>query len=606
MLMRLVSPADTAHKSLGSIGLSVASFRDADGKLLPLVQIVDVLAKSLQGVDRIARDQVLGDVFGDRGIRVVGAFLDMGVGGFNGLADAMESNLPVAAKFEIMMSGLSGAFEKLGASVKLLSISFAKAIGSSLDAVVPKIQAVLNAFGALLERFPILAKVAAATAAAMVVLGAALVVGGIGMQVFGRTLGIVAKAIMLLATPMGATVAAVAGGIAAIVVAAYQLSPAFRKEADGIMAALSQLDFKSAWDIMNLNLAIAMTKMAAQVHGGLQRIGNFFTATGSVISDSLVGALDSFMGLFGADIITLQSGLQKLGVYLRAAFDWKFAVTGMRAAIAEVDAEAERARGRAPTAAARASQRTDRRADRAAGRGQAEEATMAGYDATVAELQADLDRVHAKLTPDSPASPTDPDSSVSRSQFRPPMPDAAVAATAAGKSGIGATLGTFAESAAGLGVGPELNKIEDYGRQTAANTGAAAAALAAMQAENLANPAGAATGLDGQPGNIVGPQLEAAMAGAAAAAAAGVAATEAAKPGGGAAGAAAQGIPAAGRAASAGAAAAGKSAAASSVPTPGFTDVVSAINAHAAISAAGNKLLEQIAGKIQNTQGAFA
>lgn len=455
MLMRLTSPADTAHEALDKVGLTVASFRDMDGKILPIVQIVDVLAKAMQNVDRITRDQVLGDVFGDRGIRVVGAFLDMGVSGFGDLAKAMEGNLPVATKFQILMSGISGAFSKLSAAVQRLSIAFAGALGASLDNATNALVRMLDGLAALLAKYPILAKIAAGTAAALVVFGTAAITAGISLLVLSKTLGAVAKAIQFIATPMGATVAAVTAGIALILLAAYQLSPAFRREANAIMAALGRMDFGAAWEVMNLNLAIALTQMAQQFHNAFAAVRNTVVAAAMFIGDKLIEGLDRFMSLFGADILTLQAGLEKLGLYFRAAFDWRFAATSLRGAINEVDQRIARERGRSPSASARADERRAGRDAAAAARQAADDARNAAYEGTIDALREDLDKARRRALGEA-SSPEDQASTVKRPEMRPPMEDVPPALAAG--AGIGRTLGTFASEVAGrLGAGPELS-----------------------------------------------------------------------------------------------------------------------------------------------------
>jgi TP901 family phage tail tape measure protein len=459
MLMRLTSPADTAHEALAKVGLTVASFRDMDGRILPIVQIVDVLAKAMQNVDRITRDQVLGDVFGDRGIRVVGAFLDMGVAGFGDLAKAMEGNLPVATKFQILMSGISGAFSKLSAAVQRLSIAFAGALGASLDSATAAIVNFLDGVSALLQKFPVLAKIAAGAAAGLVLFGIVAITAGISLMVLSKTLGAVAKAIAFIVTPMGATVTAVVGGIALMLVAAYQLSPAFREEANAIMAALGRLDFAAAWQVMNLNLAIALTQMAQQFENAWAGVRNGVVAAAAFIGDKLIEGLDRFMTLFGADILTLQAGLEKLGLIFKAAFDWNFAQIGLRAAIQEVDDRIARERERSPTAGSRAADRRSGRDQAAAARAAADKARNDGYEQTIDTLREDLEKAR-KAAIGETQTPQEQASTVRRSPARDPMGEMPPAAGMAG-NGIGRTIGTFASEIAGrLGAGPELSAAE--------------------------------------------------------------------------------------------------------------------------------------------------
>lgn len=503
MLMRLVSPADSAKEALKQVGLSVSDFRDKDGKLLPIVQIVDVLAQRLQNVDRITRDQVLGDVFGDRGIRVVGAFLDMGVDGFGKMADAMEGNMSVTDKFGVMMSGLSGQFEKLYAAVQRVAISFGKSLGSGLATVVDAIVWTMDAFGMLLEKFPILGSAAAALAAGLVAVGSVAIVAGVALVGLGSVINGVATAALLLASPWAVVSAAVATAVGGMLALAYQLSPAFAGEVDAIMAAIARMDFGAAWEIMSLNFAIALTTMAQKTDETLQWLYGAFASAGSYIGAVLTDGLDMFMGLFGADIISLQSALETLGIYFRAAFDWGFAADGMSQALAQVEAEAQKARAMWPTQESRSEARRQAWMAGAEQRQQVVDADKSGWGGTIDELRKDLERAKARGVS---ATAQDAKETVKRPELRQPMDAGDVPpGPAKGKkadSGIGQTIGTFA-AGEGIGIAPELNKLEDPMKQTAANTGAAANALQAMLNGGVNVADGAIAAAPGLPAEIM-------------------------------------------------------------------------------------------------------
>ena len=176
MLQRLIAPSREAEKALARVGFSITNFRDTEGRMLPLVQIVGVLAKRLETVDKITRDQVLDQVFGDRGVRVVGAFLDMGVEGFDDLATAMERNLPVSEKFRIVMSGLTGLGERLVASVRRLAIALTSSFGDGLRVAGEGVARLIDGLSWMLEKFPFLGKVFGVVAGLAFVVGAAMLV----------------------------------------------------------------------------------------------------------------------------------------------------------------------------------------------------------------------------------------------------------------------------------------------------------------------------------------------------------------------------------------------------------------------------------------------
>jgi TP901 family phage tail tape measure protein len=498
LLSRLVAPSKEAEEALASLGLSVESFRDAKGKLLPLAQIADIISQKLGGMDDTAQGLILSqralvDVFGDRGIKVISAFAAIGKGGFDSIATAMESNLPVAMKFQIMMSGISGGFEKLYAGVQRLSIAFAKSLGPALGTVVDGIVFAMDAFGAFIAQFPIIGKIAAGAAVGLIAVGSALIALGFAVIGLSGAFRVIGPLLRTLFGPVGLLIS----GIALAIVVARQLSPAFDSEFNAIMAAIGRLDFASAWQMMNLNFAIALMQMGAKADQVLRQIGGFFAAAGPFIADSLIQGLDRFMGLFGADIITLQSSLQRLGVYMRAAFDWDFAATGMKAALDAIDSEVERARGAAPNADARAEQRAAERQRAADERQAANQKAADGWQAAIDQARAELDALQQDQA--EAGQPAGGKSNVKRSDFRDPLGGGMPAAGGVG-SGIGATLGTFG-SGAGLGIGPELNKLQDPAIQTARNTGVAADALGQLVA-NGGVGAGAAVADAAAVGNV--------------------------------------------------------------------------------------------------------
>lgn len=463
LLVRLTSPSKEAEAALAQVGLTLESFRDADGKLLPLVQIVGILEQALQGVDQVMRDRILGQVFGDRGIRVIGAFLTVGTAGFETMADAMESNLPVAVKFQILMSGLSGAFEKLNAAVTRLSISFAKSLGDSAGQVVDALVKVIDVVGELIRQFPQVAKVVVGGIAALFAMGVAAIALGLAFKVLAAGVGILAFAF----TPIGATVLASAAAINILLQKLYELSPAFKEEADRIMAAAARMDFTTAWRLMNINLAIHLVEMARQFDETFSKVKNIVMSTGEWIGDKLIEGVDRFLGWFGTDILYLQGQLEKLGLYFRSAFDFSWATGELDRALAAVDERINRERENAPTADARAAGRADERRKREDGRQNADADRRASYDPTLEELRRERDGIRRDADKREENA-----RKRSTSAKRTPERDPGPAGTGAG---FGSMLATFAADIAGqVGIGPEIDPLSDAAKKTADNTKRAA------------------------------------------------------------------------------------------------------------------------------------
>ena len=295
LLTKLVAPTSEAHEALATLGLSVRDFRDEAGKLLPIAQIAGVFERALAKMGGTAEDVMMAqaalvDVFEQRGIKVIGAFADLGEKGFQDIAAAMEGNLPVAVKFQIMMSGISGSFEKLSAATQRLSIAFTQALGSAMGRTVDAIVSVMDAIAAFIQKFPIVAKLAAGAALGLFTLGTALIVLGIAARVAG--VGLAA-----LVSPIGLVVVAVG----ALAVGAYKLVPAFRHAVDSIAAAFDKLDFASAFKQMNLNAAIALTRFAQFFHVAFSGIMGLAADMFAYVTDQVNAAANALNRITGGD-----------------------------------------------------------------------------------------------------------------------------------------------------------------------------------------------------------------------------------------------------------------------------------------------------------------
>lgn len=207
MLTKLVAPTDDAKEALAELGLTIADFRDADGKLLPLSQIAGVFERAIGGMDGSARELILSqkalvDVFEQRGIKVITQFANVGEKGFRDIEKQMMDALPVSAKFTIVMSGITGNLEKLSAAAKRVSIAFGEAISGPMGRVTAVLTRLMDEVAALIARFPQLAVVTASVVAGMVALGAALIVAGVALKGLAVAFG-------ALASPIGLATAAV-------------------------------------------------------------------------------------------------------------------------------------------------------------------------------------------------------------------------------------------------------------------------------------------------------------------------------------------------------------------------------------------------------------
>jgi TP901 family phage tail tape measure protein len=498
-LARVLEAMASEEGKFNALGVSV---RDSTGNLRPFMDVLRDLGKATAGMNNADRMQAFMDIFDIRGARAAATLSQLG-GEFNRILGTIQGSAGAASgKAGQVLQSFGGQVQVLAAKFADLKIAVITSMGQTATSVVAGLGRALEIVTQFIQRNPQLVATVAAVAGGMLALGIAVTTASIALRVMASGLSFLRTALAILPalfTPVGLAAATAFAAVAGGVVIARTLSPAFKAETDAIWKAITQLDFGTAWQIMNLNFSIALMQMSKAASGFLGTIQGTFTSAGSFIGDMLTQGLDRFMGLFGADIITLQNGFERLGIYFRAAFDWKFALTGMSAALKQADEAAKKARERSPTAEGRAADRAAARQRAADGRQTAMDKDAAGWDGAIEELRKDLARAKGRLE-EKPAAKdeTPPWVAQPRQDMGVMPPGAAASAAGAAASGIGQTLGSFASSAEGLGIGPELNKLEQPAIQTAANTSRAAAALEQMVAANRLEPAAAAGGVAAQ------------------------------------------------------------------------------------------------------------
>lgn len=496
------------------------AFQDAAGNARPLVDVLGEVYQATAGLPSAERAKKFSDAFGLLGITGARSIGRMSADTRKLTAELKNATGTATKQAEFMEAGIGGAGRKLMEGLRSIGNAFGEAIAPAVMTVAGAMTTLAAGIRQVVKDFPILSQFAAGAVAGLFAIGVASIAGGFALQTLSSGLGIAAKAIGFLATPMGLATAAVVGGVALMLTAAYQLSPAFRQEADAIMAALSRLDFKSAWEVMNLNLAIALTQMAQAFSNAWAAVSNTAAATGAFIGDKLAEGVDRFMSLFGADILTLQAGLEKLGLYFRSAFDFSWATGELQRQLDAVDARIARERAKADTPDKRADARATARQSAADGRQAANDARNAGYEATIDTLRDDLRRARDRALGKKPAETPAEAKLVAVEVSRPvavTAPPGEPAADAAGGGGGGNTLGTFAaDLGTRLAAGPTANAAQ----QTAANTKRTADGVEQLlradngvgNADGLGNPDGV--------GNVMGVGNESGVLGSSAAAAA--------------------------------------------------------------------------------------
>jgi TP901 family phage tail tape measure protein len=463
------------------------STRDMGGQMRPFMDVLEELGQKTANLSNVDRIRLFTDIFEIRGANAAMSLSKMR-DKFNDVLGTIENSGGTAlGKATSVMNSFGGAVKQLGAQFGVLQIQVIESMGPIATQAVQAFTRLLAVVGGFISRNGTLVAIVAGSTAALFSLGVASLAAGIALQGLATGLRII-QAVMAvipaLFTPIGITVAALGASIAGAVVIARTLSPAFREETDAIMAALMRLDFGAAWEVMNINVAIALVQMHQKFAQAFDLVRNTVIAASQFMGDMLIEGLDRFMGLFGEDILTLQSGFQKLGLYFKAAFDWDFAMNGLTKALNAVDSEVEKARQRAPTEDRRAADRDKQREQNAAERGAAATARDKGFADTIKALREDDERAKRRArgevpkVAEDPAKPSQPVKpkvpAAPPGAFMPPPEDK-------GEKDKGlAAQGNF--SGVGLDIGPEIGRLEDPAQRTANATERTAEAVGKLAA----------------------------------------------------------------------------------------------------------------------------
>lgn len=280
MLMRLMAPADDAVGALNQIGLSVQSFRGADGQIKPMVEIIRTLNGAMAGMDQAARDDIFRRIFGQDAIRAAAILTSTGAEGFDAMRQAMGQALPVGEKFGAMASGLSGAMANIRAALERAAIAVSDAIGPALMGIAGPIADVIGGFAKFVSANQELVATIANVAVGAIAIGGVLV----GL---GGTLTFISAAI----APVLASIAAI-GTVIGVV-----MSPVGLLIAGLTALAVAGPKVAASMGGMFAGVGGAVESVAASIGGGFNAaVSNGMTVLGDLATTATV----TFDGIYAA------------------------------------------------------------------------------------------------------------------------------------------------------------------------------------------------------------------------------------------------------------------------------------------------------------------
>ncbi|MBI5234731.1 MAG: phage tail tape measure protein [Deltaproteobacteria bacterium] len=162
-------------------------FRDAKGSLLPTIKIIETMREKLKGMGEAQKSEVLGKVFGERGMQAALALLNDGKGSYKDIAAAMEQGISLQEKLNESMSGFNNQMLALKGTFRSTIADLYQPALPILTAIVAKTNELVSTLGRASQKNETIGKAATGLSFTGLGLGAAaaLALGGAGVF-YGR------------------------------------------------------------------------------------------------------------------------------------------------------------------------------------------------------------------------------------------------------------------------------------------------------------------------------------------------------------------------------------------------------------------------------------
>lgn len=230
LLLRIGVGGGEASEGMAMLGLSVASFRDASGRMLPMIRIIQILERATAGLGRAERDRALALLAGDKAFKGIASLLRVGSAGFEQMQQEMDRALTVEEKFAVMTGTLWGQLQRVWAHLQIVGATIGGALAPALASVMEPAMAILNWVDTFVKKNQSLVQMFAFDAVKAVIFGAALlglgvIIKGIALAIGGLVTGVIAvkAALAVVFSPIGLIILAIAGHIALVVTAVSML-----------------------------------------------------------------------------------------------------------------------------------------------------------------------------------------------------------------------------------------------------------------------------------------------------------------------------------------------------------------------------------------------
>lgn len=302
--------------ALQEIGLGLESFRGADGRMLPMVEMIGRLNTAMASLGPAARQMAITNIGGMYGMTGLTALLKHGAAGWGEMQRKMGGALTVEQKFAILTETFLEGLKKLWVGIQLVAVAIGESLAPSMKITGAIALPLLHALAKFIHANQRIVQIVDTAAIALIAGGAALGVLGVAMWSVGAVIGVVVK---LWYVALGVVKLLTLGiGVQAVAIALYKLvilGAAFALKvlsiAYGIATGAGFLFAVAvAAPLIGLGLmtgaiaavVAAIPVMAAGLWSAIRGVGAAFANVGSSIGEMFTG--------IGATFATMLAGMR--------------------------------------------------------------------------------------------------------------------------------------------------------------------------------------------------------------------------------------------------------------------------------------------------------
>lgn len=228
--MRIMAPTKEASTLMASLGIDLF---DAQGNMLPMIQIIDVLNGAMAGMTQEQRLLSLETMFMSDGMKAFIPLLDQGSAGFGKMLESVNKTGAATETANARMSGLAGALDYFKGTLDSVLIQGGTPWLEMLGNLVRGAADLIAQFGNLPAPMQ---KGIVVFLAIIAVVGPLIVIIGTLVSSIGAIVGAFA-AVPAIVTTVGAGLAALTGPIGLVVLAVVGLAAAYKTNFLGIRDA---------------------------------------------------------------------------------------------------------------------------------------------------------------------------------------------------------------------------------------------------------------------------------------------------------------------------------------------------------------------------------